>query len=53
MPELLKISDIFVLPSYREGLPHSILEAMVIKLSVVTYNIRRCREEIINGENGF
>ena len=53
IPELLKISDIFVLPSYREGLPRSIIEAMAMSKPVVTYNIRGCREEVINGETGI
>jgi glycosyltransferase involved in cell wall biosynthesis len=53
IPEILKISDIFVLPSYREGLPRSIIEAMAMSKPVVTYNIRGCREEVVNGETGF
>ena len=53
IPEILKISDIFVLPSYREGLPRSIIEAMAMGLPVVTYNIRGCREEIVDGVTGI
>lgn len=53
IPDLLAISDIFTLPSHREGLPLSILEAMAMKKPVITTNIRGCREEVIHGENGF
>ena len=51
--QLLSISDIFVLPSYREGLPRSIIEAMAMKKPIIATNIRGCREEVVHGENGF
>jgi glycosyltransferase involved in cell wall biosynthesis len=50
---LLAISNIFVLPSYREGLPRSIIEAMAMGLPIIATNIRGCREEVVHGENGF
>ena len=53
IPQLLSISDIFVLPSYREGLPRSIIEAMAMKKPIIATNIRGCREEVVHGENGF
>jgi len=53
IPELLAASDIFTLPSYREGMPVSILEAMAMALPVVATNIRGCREEVVNAETGF
>ena len=53
IPELLKISDIFILPSYREGVPRSIIEAMAMGKPVITTNIRGCREEVVDGETGF
>jgi glycosyltransferase involved in cell wall biosynthesis len=53
IPQLLKISDIFVLPSYREGMPRSITEAMAMGKPVVATNIRGCREEVVHGETGF
>lgn len=52
-PELLSISDVFVLPSHREGLPRSIIEAMGMKLPIVASNIRGCREEVFPNRNGF
>lgn len=53
IPELLALSDVFVLPSYREGLPRSIIEAMAMGKPVIATNIRGCREEVIHGENGY
>jgi glycosyltransferase involved in cell wall biosynthesis len=53
IPALLAISDVFVLPSHREGLPRSIIEAMALCKPIIATNIRGCREEVIDGENGF
>ncbi|WP_223634646.1 glycosyltransferase family 4 protein [Planococcus sp. 4-30] len=53
IPELLITSDVFVLPSHREGLPRSIIEAMGMKLPIIASNIRGCREEVFPNENGF
>lgn len=53
IPELLSISDVFVLPSYREGLPRSIIEAMALGKPIIATNIRGCREEVLDNENGF
>lgn len=46
IPYMLSIMDVFVLPSHREGMPVSILEAMAMELPVVATDIRGCREEI-------
>ena len=53
IPELLGLVNIFTLPSYREGLPRSILEAMAMELPVVATNIRGCREAVVEGETGL
>lgn len=50
---LLYLSDVFVLPSYREGMPRSIIEAMAMENAVIATNIRGSREEVVNGETGF
>ena len=51
--EIYNILDIFCLPSYREGLPYSVLEAMFSGVPVITSNIRGCRELIINNYSGL
>lgn len=52
VPDLLRASDIFVLPSHREGMPRSIIEAMLTGLPVVATNIRGSRELVVDGETG-
>ncbi len=49
----LRDSAVFVLPSYREGLPHTILEAMSTGRAILTTNVAGCRETVVNEENGF
>ena len=51
--EIMKVSDIFVLPSYREGLSVSLLEAMSAELPVVCSDIRGNKDVIMNGKGGF
>lgn len=46
-------SDVFVLPSYREGVPRSTQEAMAIGRAVITTDVPGCRETVIDGVNGF
>lgn len=53
IPELLGLVDVFALPSYREGLPRSILEAMAMELPVVATDIRGCREAVIHNQTGL
>ncbi|MCD8031773.1 MAG: glycosyltransferase family 4 protein [Bacteroides sp.] len=45
--------DIFVLPSYREGLPTSVLEASSMELPVLTTRVTGCRDSIIENVTGF
>ncbi len=44
---------IVCLPSYREGLPKSLLEALAAGKPVVTTNVPGCREVVKNGDNGL
>lgn len=51
---LLSNSSVFVLPSYyREGVPHSILEAMATGRAILTTDAPGCRETVKEGVNGF
>jgi glycosyltransferase involved in cell wall biosynthesis len=49
----LQSADIFVLPSYREGLPRSTQEAMATGLAVITTDVPGCRETVVDGVNGM
>jgi glycosyltransferase involved in cell wall biosynthesis len=44
---------VYVLPSYREGTPRSVLEAMATGRAILTADAPGCRETVVNGENGF
>lgn len=46
-------NHVFVLPSYREGVPRSTQEAMAIGRAVITTDVPGCRETVIDGVNGF
>jgi glycosyltransferase involved in cell wall biosynthesis len=46
-------SSVFVLPSYREGVPRSTQEAMAMGKPVITTDAVGCRDTIIDGQNGF
>lgn len=47
------LMDIYVLPSYREGFPTSVLEASAMKLPVITSRATGCIDSIIEGETGI
>ena len=49
----LEKCTVFVLPSYHEGTPKSVLEAMAIGRPIITTDTVGCRETVINGLNGF
>ncbi len=46
-------SSVFVLPSYREGVPRSTQEAMAVGRPVITTDVPGCRETVVDGVNGF
>ncbi len=51
--EIYPLMDVFVLPTYREGLGVSILEASAMKLPVVATDIRGCRGSVNKGITGI
>ncbi|MHB1128767.1 MAG: glycosyltransferase family 4 protein [Ilumatobacteraceae bacterium] len=53
IPTVLSGSHIVCLPSYREGLPKSLIEALAAGRPVVTTNVPGCREVVIDEDNGL
>jgi glycosyltransferase involved in cell wall biosynthesis len=52
IPQLLAAMDLFCLPSWREGMPRTIIEAMMMAKPVLATDIRGSREEVIPEETG-
>lgn len=50
---LLKHSDCVVLPSYREGMPRTLLEGMSMGKAIITTDVPGCRETVEDNKNGF
>ncbi len=44
---------VYVLPSYREGTPRTVLEAMAMGRAIITTDAPGCRETTVDGVNGF
>lgn len=53
IPEVLAAMDIFCLPSWREGMPRTIIEAMMMGRPVVATDIRGSREEVVPETTGL
>jgi glycosyltransferase involved in cell wall biosynthesis len=53
MPSLLAAADIVVLPSYREGLPKTLIEAAACARPLVTCNVPGCRHVVRDGIDGL
>ncbi len=45
--------SVYVLPSYREGTPRTVLEAMAMGRPIITTDAPGCRETVVDGNNGF
>lgn len=45
--------SVYVLPSYREGTPRTVLEAMAMGRPIITTDTQGCRETVKDGVNGF
>lgn len=53
IPAILSAADVFCLPSHFEGLPMSVIEAMLVGLPVVGTDIKGMRELVVHGRTGF
>ncbi len=53
VPKAMAALDLFVLPSHREGMPRTILEAMASAKPVIATNVRGCREEVVPDLTGL
>ena len=53
IPEIISVLDLYCLPSWREGMPRSIIEAMMMSLPVLATDIRGSREEVIHNKTGL
>jgi len=53
MPSTLANTDIFCLPSYREGVPNALLEACASGIPIVTTDVPGCRDVVRHGVNGL
>ncbi|MFA4952599.1 MAG: glycosyltransferase family 4 protein [Candidatus Pacearchaeota archaeon] len=51
--EMYQASDVYVLPSYREGLPLTLFEAMASGLPIIASPVNGVPFEMTEGENGF
>lgn len=51
--DIMQTSDIVVLPSYREGIPRVLLEAMSLAKPIVTTDVPGCRQVLVDGVNGL
>lgn len=45
--------SVYVLPSYREGVPRTVLEAMAMGRPIITTDAQGCRETVVDNRNGF
>lgn len=45
--------SVYVLPSYREGTPRTVLEAMAMGRAIITTDTNGCRDTVIDGNNGY
>ena len=53
MKEVYEKAAIVVLPSWREGLSKSLIEAASMECTIITTNVPGCKDAIINNVTGF
>ncbi|PCI88897.1 MAG: glycosyltransferase family 1 protein [Hyphomicrobiales bacterium] len=44
---------VYILPSYHEGLPKTVIESMAIGRPIITTHAPGCRDTVVDGKNGF
>lgn len=49
----LRRCSVYVLPSYREGTPRTVLEAMATGRAIITTDVPGCRQTVVDGHNGY
>jgi glycosyltransferase involved in cell wall biosynthesis len=49
----IRAADVVVLPSYREGLPRTLLEASAMGRALIATDTEGCREVVVDGQNGY
>ena len=50
---ILMQSDVLVLPSYAEGFPNAIIEALSFGLPIISTNVGGIPDSVVNGWNGY
>jgi glycosyltransferase involved in cell wall biosynthesis len=50
---VIEEADVYVLPSYREGMPRTTVEAMAMGRPIITTDVPGCRETVTHGMNGL
>jgi glycosyltransferase involved in cell wall biosynthesis len=50
---VLAACHVFVLPSYHEGMPRSVLEALATGRPILTTDVPGCRDTVVAGDNGY
>jgi glycosyltransferase involved in cell wall biosynthesis len=53
MPNVLRQATVVCLPSYREGMPRSLLEAAAMERAIVTTDVPGCRDAVDRGRAGL
>lgn len=53
VPDLLRLADLFILPSVSEGMPVALLEAMMVGLPVIASQVEGVDEIVQDGQNGL
>jgi glycosyltransferase involved in cell wall biosynthesis len=53
MVKIVKAANVIVLPSYREGLPKSLIEACAIGRAIITTDVTGCKDVVTEGVNGL